>query len=137
MTDLRALLFPPEGRSFSGKRWASIACRTAHLVGMAGVSGGMLLDVAPEVWQGYLALTVASGMALLLLDSFTSLIWVVQVRGLSVLAKLGALACLGRLEDHRALLIVLVVVLSGLSSHAPARVRYFSVLHGRVVDTWE
>ena len=36
---------------------------------------------------------------------------------------------------HEAYLLVLSIVISGITSHAPSGVRHFSIFHGRVVET--
>jgi hypothetical protein len=134
---LKAVLLPAEGRTFPGKRWVNIGLRTVHLVGIAGAGGGVLFGAPPEACLPYLVATAASGAGLILLDLWTSCIWVVQVRGLGILAKLGILACLGALPGYGAHILALASILSSIVAHAPARLRYFSVIHWRQVDTWE
>lgn len=127
------LLFPSDYRTFRGKRWLNILLRSAHLIGTAGVGGGFLYQAPRESWLPYLALTVATGLALVLLEVLSNAIWLIQLRGLAILAKLAMLACVPYLDGYLAYVLVLSVILSGIFSHAPGRVRYFSVLHGREI----
>ena len=128
-------LFPADYRTFRGKRVLNIGLRTAHLIGTAGVGGGFLYQAPRESWLPYLALTIGSGLALALLELLSNAIWLIQLRGLAIVVKLGLLACLPHVEGYQAHALVLSVILSGIFSHAPGRIRYFSILHGREVHT--
>ena len=131
--DLYRLFFPRESRTFPGKRWTRILFRTAHLVGTAGVGGGFLYQSPKESWFPYLILTVISGFGILFLEVWTNGIWILQLRGMAVLLKLVLLSGLHFFQEGAAWLLVAAIVLSGLISHAPSDVRYFSVFHGRKI----
>ncbi|MCK8515875.1 hypothetical protein M0534_05990 [Methylonatrum kenyense] len=64
-------------------------------------------------------------------------IWLFQMRGLAVLLKLGLLAVLLLLPAFAPTIFLLIIVLSGVFSHAPAYVRYYSPWHRRVVHAPE
>ena len=134
---LYRLLFPSDYRTFRGKRWVKITLRTAHLVGTAGLGGGFLYQAPREFWLPYLTLTIASGFAIMLLELWTNGLWLIQLRGIAILFKLVLLSCLHFFPERGGLALVLSVVISGLISHAPGDIRYFSVLHGRRVDLLE
>ncbi|MDN3516875.1 hypothetical protein QWY84_04535 [Aquisalimonas lutea] len=133
MTNLRARVFPPESRTFPGKRWLETGFRTAHLVGTAGIGGGFLWGAAPQHWLPFLWLTVVTGAAMAALQIWGNGVWLIQVRGLAVIAKLALLGVMVA-GDVRADLFILVLVISGVVSHAPARLRYFSPLYMRRID---
>ena len=40
-------------------------------------------------------------------------------------------------EEYAAYILVVIVILSGLMAHAPGDVRYFSIFHGRRVESLE
>lgn len=128
------ILFPRESRSFPGRRWVNIALRTLHLIGNAGVGAGFLFGAPEEAWLPYLALTVASGFALLLLEIWANVIWLIHICGAAILVKLGLFACLPLFEGYEAHVLVITVVISGISSHAPRDIRHISLLHGKRVD---
>ena len=132
---IRTLLFPIERRSFTGRRWANIVLRTLHLIGSAGVGGGYLYGAPKEAWLPYLALTIVSGFGLVLLEIFTSAIWLIQLCGIAILIKVGLLMCVKCTGGYEAYLLVFSIVISGITSHAPAGIRHFSIFHGRVVET--
>lgn len=127
------LIFPPRPRDFYGKRWLKITLRTLHLLGVAGVSGGILLQVPTASWIGYLHLTVLSGSAYLLLELWSNAILLIQLRGLCVVIKLLLLAILYSKPQYGSLIIV-VIILSSVVSHAPGNFRYYSPFHRRRID---
>ena len=131
---LRILLFPPANRGFRGKRWLGIALRTAHLVGTAGAGAHFLYGAPAAAWLPYLWLTLASGLVMTALEIWSNGFWLIQLRGVAVLAKLGLLGVAMHAPAYAAPALVFIVVISGVVSHAPARVRYWSVLHRRRVD---
>jgi hypothetical protein len=133
--NLFRLFFPARNRSFPGKRWTRVVLRTLHLVGTAGVGGGFLYESSREAWMPYLILTAVSGLAIVLLELWSNGIWIIQLRGAAILAKLGLLAGLHGGREWAAAALVASVVVSGLISHAPGEVRYFSILHGKRMDT--
>jgi len=122
-------LFPTEYRSFPGKRWVNILLRTVHLVGVAGLGGAFLYRVPSELpndlWMPWLFVTLISGVLMLALEVWSNGAYLVQGCGLAVLAKILLLAVLPLFEPPQTGLFLLVMVLSGLASHAPARVRHY------------
>ncbi|HET9700236.1 MAG TPA: hypothetical protein VFP70_04870 [Burkholderiales bacterium] len=132
---LKNALFPPQHRHLPGRRWWMTALRTVHLVGIAGIGGAYLLGSAPPGWQTYLWLTLASGAAMAALEVWLNGICLVQLRGISVYAKLLLLGAIPLVPPAGAALFILVLVISGVVSHAPASLRHYSLLHGRRVDS--
>jgi hypothetical protein len=132
---LRDALFPPHYRHLPGRRWWMTGLRTLHLVGVAGIGAAYLLGIAPAGWQTYLWLAVASGMGMAAIEVWLNGIWLVQLRGIAVFAKLLLLGAIPVFPGSAAPLFILVIVISGVVSHAPASLRHYSVLHGRRVDS--
>ena len=108
--------------------------RTLHLLGMAGLGGGYFYAAADEAWLSFLYLTLASGAALMLLSIWSNGIWLVQMRGHAILLKVFLLVLMLVWPEQRMLLLVAVIVISGLISHAPGDVRYYSIFHGRRIE---
>ncbi len=131
---LKELLFPPQSRSFPGERWFNISLRTLHLIGLAGLGGGFLYSSANELWRVYLYLTLLSGLGLTLIALWSSVIWLVQLRGQVVLLKLLLLALIPLWPAMGLPLFIGVIVISGLIAHAPGDVRYYSLFHGRRIE---
>ncbi|MEW6753232.1 MAG: hypothetical protein AB1505_19970 [Candidatus Latescibacterota bacterium] len=131
---LPRILFPRQYRAFPGKRAVRIGLRTLHLVGTAGIGGGFLYQAPREAWMPYLVLTVASGATLLLVDVWSNGIWLIQLRGVAILAKIGVLSVVHLHPAWAGEALVTAVVISGLIAHAPSDVRYWSVWHRRRVE---
>lgn len=135
MDPLRAL-FPPHYRKLPGKRWINISLRTLHLIGTAGIGGVYLLGFAPDGWRYFLWLTLASGIAMVGIEVWGNGVWLVQVRGVAILAKLALLGAMPLFPGSAAGLFTLVIIISAVGAHAPGRLRHYSLIHGREVDVF-
>ncbi len=117
------------------KRWSKISLRTLHLLGVAGVGGGVLLGLERSLWLNYWHLALLSGALMMLLDVISNRLWLVQIRGLAVTLKLVLLVLIGAVPAWDRTLVVLVIVISAVISHAPGAVRYYSLYHRRVINS--
>lgn len=120
---LGRVLFPPEPRHFPGQRWVNIAMRSVHLVGVAGIGGGFLFDLNRAAWEIYWLLTLASGVALSLLYLWSTCAWIIELKGLAIVVKTALLGLALAVPEARGELFVLIIAISGMIAHAPARVR--------------
>lgn len=130
----RQIIFPAESRLIPGQRWVNISLRTLHLLGMAGLGGGYFYAAAGETWLGFLYLTLASGLALMLLSIWSDGIWLMQLRGQAILLKVSLLALMPVWPEQETPLLVAVILISGLISHAPGDFRYYSIFHRRRIE---
>ncbi len=128
------LLVPETPRVFPAQRWARITLRTLHLIGVAGLGGGFLYGAGQAMWMPYLSLTFYTGVAMVAIELWSTGLWLIQLRGLSVVIKLGLIAWMLRSDQLDLPLFIAVVAISGVISHAPGAVRYFSVFHWRRLD---
>ncbi len=128
-------LFPENYRSFPGKRWTSIALRTGHLVGVTGLGGAWIVGADPGAWHPYVLLTVVTGSLMLAIEIGSNGVYLVQLRGLAMLVKIALLSVLWLVPAAGGPLILVAVIISGIFAHAPARVRYYSPFHGRMIDS--
>ena len=117
------------------KRWSKVSLRTLHLVALAGVGGGVLFALDRQLWINYWYLALASGVLMMLIDVIANPLWIIQIRGLSILVKLVLLAFLGSYPDWDPLLLAVVIVISAVISHAPGKLRYYSVYHQKVINS--
>ena len=120
---LKQVLFPIEPRVFCGQRWVNIGLRCTHLVGVAGIGGGFLYGLDADSWSVYWQITVFSGVVLSLIYIWSSGAWLLEMKGLAVFLKLVLLTVGCMIPELRPAAFILVIVLSGLIAHAPARVR--------------
>lgn len=128
-------LFPKSSRFFPGQRWVDICLRTLHLIGLSGAGYGFFGAGDSFNWHSFLLLTVTSGTAMMLISIWSNGIWLLQLRGQTILLKLALLGLILIQPHYHAELFITVIVLSGLISHAPANTRYYSVFYGRRIDS--
>ena len=134
--NLRRLVFPRESRYFPGQRWVNIWLRILHLIGVAGLGAGFLYPAADSTWELYYSVTLYSGLGLSMLYTWCNGIWLVQLRGQAILLKLLLLFLIPYLPGLEVPLFLLVVVISGLISHATAKLRYYSLFHRRRIESF-
>jgi hypothetical protein len=69
-----------------------------------------------------------------ILEAYPSFRWIYEGRGVCVLVKLLLLGSIPWLWQWRVAILALVVVIASVGSHMPGRYRYYSFVHGRVLD---
>ena len=117
------------------KRWTKISLRTLHLLAVAGVGGGVLFGLDRELWFNYWWLALASGALMMLIDIISNPVWFVQVRGLVIAVKLILLVFLGAYPGWDSFLLAVIITISAIISHAPGKLRYYSLYHRRVITS--
>lgn len=115
------------------KRWTKISLRTLHLLAVAGAGGGILFGLEKDLWIIYWWLALVSGALMMVIDIVSNPVWVVQVRGLVIFLKLILLALLGQDPELDRILLIVVIVISAIISHAPGKLRYYSVIHRKTI----
>jgi hypothetical protein len=105
--------------------------RCAHLVGVGGLGGAYLYEGPREIWFPFLVLTLLSGILMTALELWSSRYWLVEVRGLAIVLKVLLLGWVQVIDEFQATAFIVVIVISGITSHAPAALRYYSVWHGQ------
>ncbi len=109
--------------------------RSLHLIGIAGVGAAFLFQLPETQWIPYMVLTLSSGSAIMLLEIWSNGIWLIQLRGLSTLLKLLILSTTF-IIGLQSYILVAVILVSGIMSHAPAKVRYYSVFHRKIINSY-
>jgi len=110
-------------------RWVNISLRTVHLIGVAGIGGAFLYQASYMHWKPYLLLLVISGVGMLFLDILSNARCLLQLRGIATIVKIMVLMT-SVLVGMEAYILVTVIIISGIISHAPGKVRYFYVVKG-------
>ena len=128
-----SLFSPSPQRNFKGQRWVRISLRTAHLIGMAFLVGGTAQGHAPADQPAALWATLVSGLLFIAIEVFNTGVWLVQLSGLAVMAKVLLLAAAVAAPGSGVTLLVIAIVIGGISSHMPGKYRYYSLWHGRIV----
>jgi len=117
----------------STKRWIKITLRTLHLLAVAGAGGGILFGLEKDLWINYWWLALVSGALMMVIDIASNPVWIVQVRGLVIFLKLILLALLGQDPALYRVLLIVIIVISAVISHAPGKLRYYSVVHRKSI----
>ena len=125
---VRNLLCPVPPRRIPGRRALGIALRTAHLSTFGALLGGHVFGVDAARLRPFLAATVLSGVLLVVLELASTCQWLLEGRGLAVLAKLAVLAAIPAFWEQRVPLLLAVVVIGSVGSHMPAQFRHRSFL---------
>lgn len=119
----------------SVKRWTKISLRTLHLLAVAGVGGGILFGLEKDLWINYWWLALVSGVLMMAIDIASNPVWILQIRGLVIYLKLILLAFLGSNPSLDIWLLAAIIVMSGIISHAPGQLRYYSLYHRKVISS--
>jgi hypothetical protein len=127
-----SLLADPRNLLPNARAW-NIGFRTAHIAVTGILLGGHAFDIAADRLLTWLWLSLATGLVLIFLEAFHRWHWFYQGRGVLVLLKLGLLALVPFLWDYRLVFLLIVVVIASVGSHMPARFRYYSLIHRRVL----
>ncbi len=109
-------------RTFPLQRWLNVALRGFHLVAVI-LLGAALLG-APVAGDKAVFGVAATGLAMLLLDTWSQPSHLRQASGFSVLVKLVLVGWMAVDEASRPLLFWVVVVGSAVFAHAPAKFRH-------------
>jgi len=117
------------------KRWSKISLRTLHLLSVAGVGGGILFGLEPAPWSNYLWLAVFTGGLMMLMDMISNPVWMMQVRGIAILLKLVLLIMIFVYPGWDQFLLIIIIIISAVISHAPGKLRYYSLYHRRVINS--
>ena len=133
MASLSVFLFPEPRRRLPHSRWWNIGARTIHLAATGLLLGGHAFGADEGALMPLLWVAIASGAAMIAIEVYPTAHWVHQVCALFVYAKLGILCLVPLLWEHRVPMLLGVVVLASVGSHAPRRVRHYSIWRRRVM----
>lgn len=126
-------LAPEPPRRIAHERAWNVGFRTLHLMAFGVLLGGHVWGRPAEELLPALAMTAASGAALMGLELYKSFHWLFLGKGLVVLAKLVLLLLVPLFWEARVALMLAVVALASVGAHMPARFRHYSVLHRQVL----
>jgi hypothetical protein len=132
--NLRNLLFPDPPRVFPHARAWNIAARTAHIIVTGALFGGHVFNVDEQRLLIWLYLSIATGICLIALEAYPTCRWCYQGRGIMVFAKLLLLCAIPWLWEYRVGILLAVIAIASVGSHMPARFRYYSFVHRRVLN---
>lgn len=115
------------------KRLTKTGLRALHIIGVVGAGGGILLQVDKSLWLPYWIITMTTGTLLMSWEIIRDWHWLIQLKGILTLAKVGLLFLLIPFADWQIEIITTLVLLSVIVSHGPAGLRHYSVVHRKVI----
>jgi hypothetical protein len=115
-------------------RGLGIVLRTAHLGAMAVLVGGAVLGGAGPALGPWRVATVATGLALLLIEASHSRNWIHQGRGVLTLLHVAALGLILPSATAGRAAVFAALVLGAVGSHLPRGLRKWSLRDRRVLD---
>ncbi|MCP4980598.1 MAG: hypothetical protein GY935_08910 [Gammaproteobacteria bacterium] len=125
----RSILFPQTFRQFRYRRELLNILRAAHILCLSLLLGGFFFEQPQALIKPWFIGTLVSGLAIFLIDLHGSCIALFEVRGISVLIKLGLLLLLPFLQrDFQLYLLVVLIVFSSLISHSRRGFRHRSFM---------
>lgn len=114
-------------------RWWNIAARTAHLLATGVLLGGHVFGEPAGTLEPWLWAAAVSGLALIGVEVVATGHWLHQGCAAAVALKLMVLALVPCFWDLRVALLVVVVGLASVGSHAPRTIRHYSWWYRRHV----
>ena len=129
MNTIRTLLFPKNTRHIKHRRLILNVLRSAHLLAISILVGGVFFHIEKTLITPWLIATVVTGISMFLLDIYESGAALFEVRGASILLKTGLLLCIPLVESSsQFLLLLLVIIFSSFISHSTKRIRHTMLL---------
>ncbi|MBW8182964.1 hypothetical protein [Shewanella nanhaiensis] len=121
-------------KQFWLQRLSKTSLRALHILGVTGAGGGILLGVPQEKWIYYWCIAMTTGLLMMIWEVVRDWRWLIQLKGVLTLVKLGLLLLFIPLGQYKPELVITILLLSVVVSHGPAGLRHFSVIHGRRID---
>jgi hypothetical protein len=115
-------------------RSVDIVLRTAHVAVTSVLFGGAVCGIPFIQLMPWHHLAILTGCALIASEIYHCRHWLYQGRGVMVLIHVGLLGIIHVRPDLMAPVLAAVLVFGMVGSHMPKSLRYWSFVHGRVVD---
>jgi len=109
--------------------------RTTHMLAVGAYFGGHVFSVPPERLAPAAVAVLVTGVLFALFEVWSAPVWLFQIRGVATYVKLALIGSVSLFWDQRIWILSLVMVIGVVVSHAPGRIRYFSVKDRRVIFT--
>jgi len=124
LSRIKDTLFPNTPRDFPFRRTARIGLRALHILTAGTLIGGHIFAQPTESLLPWLLGAIVTGSLLLLTDLHASCAFLLEARGVAVVAKLIVLGLVAIFPDHAVVLLVSVLLIGAISSHLPKRYRH-------------
>ena len=108
--------------------------RTCHIGVTSVLFGGAVCNVPFDQLFLWHHLAIVTGCALIISEVYHCGHWIYQGRGVMALIHVGLLGIIHFRQDLLVPVLVAVLAFGVVGSHMPKILRYWSFIHGRVVD---
>ena len=115
-------------------RWLDVIARTAHVGVMSVLFGAAVCDVGFSDLSIWHHLTIATGCVLVGSEIYHSRHWFYQTRGIMALTHIGLLGVIHFRPYLMTPILTTVLAVGMVGSHMPKSFRYWSFVHGKVVE---
>jgi hypothetical protein len=129
--DLRSAFLPEPRRRLPHARAWNVGARSVHLAATGTLLGGHVFGVAAGPLLPWLWVAIASGAVMVAVELYSSFDWLTQLGGLAVVLKLAVLCAIPFAWSARVPLLFAVVLIAGVGSHMPGKLRHYSLLYRR------
>ncbi len=117
-------LFPNPPRGFPGRRAIRVLLRSGHLLTTGVLVGGHIFAQSEEVLIPWLVAAVTTGGLMLAIGLHSSLALMFETRGMIILTKMLLVALVPVFWDERIWLLITVIIIGGVGSHASRGIRH-------------
>jgi len=124
LSRIKDTLFPNTPRDFPFRRTVRIGLRALHILTAGTLIGGHIFAQPTESLLPWLLGAIVTGSLLLLTDLHASCAFLLEARGVAVVAKLIVLGLVAIFPDHAVVLLVSVVAVCSIKNHLPKRYRH-------------
>lgn len=115
-------------------RWSRLLLRCLHLMATTLLVVALFEHARPYGVAGPAILTTVSGLLLLGVELYRSCVFLYQLAGVLVLAKLLVLLLIPLLPQQQFEIALVSILIAAFGSHMSGKLRHFSLLHWRVLD---
>ena len=124
---------PADTRRIPHARAWNIAARSVHIAVTGILMGAHVFDVPADRLWPYLWTAIVTGSILIALEVYPDGHWFHEGCALALYAKLILLCLVPFFWEFRVPILLAVVVVASVGSHAPRRIRHYSVVFKRVM----
>jgi hypothetical protein len=115
-------------------RTIDIILRTAHVAVTSVLFGGAVCGISFATLMQWHNLAIFTGCTLVASEIYHCRHWLYQGRGLMVIIHVGLLGIIHVRPDLMVPVLTAVLIFGMAGSHMPKSMRYWSFIHGRVLD---
>ncbi len=132
LSRIKEWLFPSTPRDFPYRRTLRVGLRALHILSAGTLVGGHIFAQPTEALLPWLCGAIVTGVLLLLTDLHATCAFLLEARGVAVIAKLIVLGLVAVFPYKAVVLLVSVLLIGAISSHLPKRYRHHVLfLRGR------